>query len=214
MSDPNTQSRLRLYLIRHGEIETAAIGKLIGRTDVGLSERGIEQASRIAERLSSVRFDAIYSSDLLRARQTAEIISERCQVSVQPFAAWREIDMGSWEGRTISALNDEAPEKVSSLFIDPASFTYPSGESFAAFAARVQGALDQLLMTHSSGEVALIAHGGVSRAIIGGALEIPLRNWLRLAQNYGCLNVINWYDLHPVLELLNYDFGSLSSIRR
>jgi alpha-ribazole phosphatase len=68
----------------------------------------------------------------------------------------------------------------------------------------VQGALNQLLTTHQSGEVALVAHGGVCRAIIGGALEIPPRNWLRLAQEYGCLNVIDWYDRKPVLRLLNH----------
>jgi alpha-ribazole phosphatase len=203
MSEMNTSPRLRLYLIRHGEIEPAAIGKLIGQTDVTLSERGVEQARRLAEKLSSVRLDAVYSSDLRRACHTAEIIAEHNQASAQPSAAWREIDMGAWEGRTLSSLNDEAPEQVALLFDDPASFEYPDGESFADFTMRVKRALDQLLLAHSHGEIALIVHGGVCRAIIGGVLGMPMRNWLRLAQEYGCLNVITWYEFHPVLELLN-----------
>jgi alpha-ribazole phosphatase len=214
MSEMNTSSRLRLYLIRHGEIELAATGKLMGKIDVALSERGVEQARRLAEKLSSVRLDAVYSSDLLRACRTAEIIAEHNQASAQPSAAWREIDMGAWEGRTLSSLNSEAPEQVALLFDDPASFAYPGGESFADFTMRIKRALDRLLMTHPHGEIALVAHGGVCRAIIGGVLGIPMRNWLRLAQDYGCLNVITWYELHPMLELLNLpaDYPPLLSV--
>jgi alpha-ribazole phosphatase len=203
MSEMNTAPRLRMYLIRHGEIELAAIGKLIGQSDVALSERGVEQARRIAEKLSSVRLDAVYSSDLRRASRTAEIIAEHNQANAQPSAAWREIDMGAWEGRTLSALNDESPEQVALLFDDPASFEYPGGESFAGFTVRVRRALDQLLLTRPHGEIALVAHGGVCRAIIGDVLGMPMRNWLRLAQDYGCLNVITWHELHPMLELMN-----------
>jgi alpha-ribazole phosphatase len=209
MSEMNTSPRLRLYLIRHGEIEPAAIGKLIGQTDVALSGRGVEQARRLAENLSSMRLDAVYSSDLRRACRTAEIIAEHNQASPQPSAAWREIYMGAWEGRTLSSLNDEAPGQVASLFNDPASFGYPGGESFGDFTARVQGALDQLLQTHPSGEITLVTHGGVCRAIIGGVLGMPMRNWLRLAQGYGCLNVITWYELQPMLELVNFESGGV-----
>jgi alpha-ribazole phosphatase len=210
MNEMNTSQRLRLYLIRHGETEPAAAGKLIGHTDVSLYERGVEQARRLAERLSSVRLDAIYSSDLRRARRTAEIIAEQNMASVQPSAAWREIDMGAWEGLTLSALNDEAPELVASLFEDPASFKYPSGESFVDFTIRIERALDQLLLTRPHGEIVLVTHGGVCRAIIGGILGIPMRNWLRLDQGYGCLNIVTWYESHPRLELLNYQLGELS----
>jgi alpha-ribazole phosphatase/probable phosphoglycerate mutase len=58
-------------------------------------------------------------------------------------------------------------------------------------------------MTHKSGEVVLVAHGGVCRAIIGSVLGIPAKNWLRLSQAYACLNVIDWYDGNPILQLLN-----------
>lgn len=203
MSDTNASQHLRLFLIRHGEIEPNAMGKLIGHTDAALSERGVEQARRLAEKLAHVRLDAVYSSDLRRAYRTAEIIAEHNRVRAQPSAAWREINMGMWEGRTLSGLNDEAPEKVSSLLSDPASFEYPGGESFAAFTKRIYEALEQLLQIHPSGEIALVVHGGVCRAIIGDVLEIPVRNWLRVTQDYGCLNVITWYDLQPMLVSLN-----------
>jgi alpha-ribazole phosphatase len=209
MNETPNQKRLRLYLIRHGEVEGAAAGKLLGRTDTSLSKRGLEQARQLAEVLFTARLSAVYASDLQRARTTAEIIAKRNNLRVQENSAWREIHMGEWEGRTMASLHDEAPERVGQLFEDPASFEYPEGESFATFNARVQDALDQLLMTQDNGVVALVAHGGVCRSIIGNALGVPTRNWLRLAQDYGCLNVLDWYGTNPVLRLLNSNLFSL-----
>ena len=203
MKKTSTQERLRLYLIRHGEVDGAASGKLLGRTDTPLSKRGLEQAVRLAEVLSKEQLSAVYCSDLQRSRVTAEIIARRSNVKVQDSAAWREIDMGEWDGRTMASLHDEAPQLVARLFDDPASFEYPGGESFACFTARISKAVDQLLMTHKSGAVVLVAHGGVCRVIIGSALGIPAKNWLRLSQDYACLNVIDWYDGNPILQLLN-----------
>jgi broad specificity phosphatase PhoE len=202
MNEINNQERLRLYLIRHGEVEGAVAGRLLGRTDTPLSERGREQVQQLADLLSTVRFSAVYSSDLQRARMTAAAIARHGELVVES-SAWREIDMGEWEGRTVAALHDEFPELVAQVFNDPASFQYPGGESFASFTARVQTALHKLLLTHKSGDVALIAHGGVCRTIIGGVLGLPMHNWLRLAQGHACLNVIDWYDGNPVLLLLN-----------
>src|SRR6185369_8725368 len=203
MKETSTHERLRLYLIRHGEVEGAASGKLLGRTDTPLSKRGLEQAIKLAEVLSTAQLSAVYCSDLQRARVTAEIIAKRSNVKVQESAAWREIDMGEWDGRTMASLHDEAPQLVARLFDDPASFEYPGGESFACFTGRILKALDQLLMMQSYGQVVLVVHGGGGRTIIGTALGIPARNWLRLAQDYSCLNVIDWYDGNPILQLLN-----------
>ena len=208
MNEATNQDRLRLYLIRHGEVEGAASGKLLGRTDTPLSECGLEQAVKLAEVLSTAQLSAVYCSDLQRARVTAEIIAKRNNVKVQESAAWREIDMGEWDGRTMASLHDEAPQLVAQLFDDPTSFEYPGGESFACFTGRVLKAVDQLLMMHSNGEVVLVVHGGVCRTIIGTALGIPSKNWLRLSQDYACLNVIDWYNRNPSLQLLNLGYGA------
>ena len=212
MNEANNQDRLRLYLIRHGEVEGAASGKLLGRTDTPLSKRGLEQAVKLAEVLSTAKLSAVYCSDLQRARVTAEIIAKRSNVKVQESAAWREIDMGEWDGRTMASLHDEAPQLVARLFDDPVSFEYPGGESFACFTGMVLKAVDQLLMMHSNGEVVLVVHGGVCRTIIGTALGIPARNWLRLSQDYACLNVIDWYNHTPSLQLLNLGYDGPCAI--
>jgi alpha-ribazole phosphatase/probable phosphoglycerate mutase len=197
------QKPLRLYLIRHGEVEGAEAGRLLGRTDAPLSERGREQSHQLAQFLSRERLTSVYSSDLLRARTMADTIATRSNLEVRESSAWREINMGEWEGRTFAALHGETPKLVAQLFNDPAGFVYPHGESFAAFTARVRGALDELLKIHESGNIALITHGGVCRVIIGDALGMLARNWLRLAQDYGCVNVVDWYDGNPTVKLLN-----------
>jgi alpha-ribazole phosphatase/probable phosphoglycerate mutase len=132
-------------------------------------------------------------------------------LEVRESSAWREIDMGEWEGRTFAALYDEAPGLVAQLFNDPARFVYPHGESFGVFIARVRDALNELLKTPESSNIALITHGGVCRVIIGDALGIPAHNWLRLAQDYGCVNVVDWYDGNPTVKLLN---GVIQAIKK
>ena len=203
MNETAKQKRLRLYLIRHSEVEGAAAGRLLGRTDIRLSERGEEQSRQLAEFLSRGQLEHVCCSDLRRARTMADIIAKRSNLEVEESSAWREIDMGEWEGRTMTSLHDGSPELVAQLFNDPSSFVYPNGESFAVFTARVRGAVDQLLTTHDSSNIALITHGGVCRVIVGDALGMPAQNWLRLAQDYGCVNVVDWYDGNPTIKLLN-----------
>lgn len=193
----------RLYLIRHARVEGVTDARLIGHTDTPLSVRGIQQSLNLAEALASKRLSAVYSSDLQRARATAEVIAKRHGLTVKENPDWREIHMGQWEGLTMGQIHDASPELVTQLFADPLSFQYPGGESFATFTARIQNALEDLLSTHANSEVALVTHGGVCRVIIATALDIPPRNWLRLAQDYACLNVLDWYDGNPMLRLLN-----------
>ncbi len=204
MTSQNSTKCLRLHLIRHGEIEGAKSGSIYGHTDVPLSTAGIEQSRRLAERLASERLGAVYSSDLKRAIATAQPIAARHNLTVQTNTAWREIDMGRWDGLSLDDLYTQNEESVRLLFEEPESFQYPNGESFLAFNTRIQDTLKDLLDTHAEGKVALVTHGGVARAIIGTALGMPMRTWLRLAQGYGCLNIIDWYDGHPILNLLNF----------
>ena len=214
MNETSLPKRMRLYLIRHGEVEATAAGKLIGRTDVELSPRGLEQANELAAALAKAQLATVYSSDLRRARTTANIIARHTGSTVGEDPAWREINMGQWEGRSLKSLYQSEPQLVSMLLNDHASFEYPGGESFSIFVTRVRTALKELHALDVRGELALVTHGGVCRAIIGAALEIPPHNWLRVAQDYGCLNVIDWYDGNPTLCLLNSKPGRVSSLPR
>jgi alpha-ribazole phosphatase len=203
MTETGNVGYLRLYLIRHGDVEGSCPGKVLGWTNARLSQTGFEQAQRLRDSFSGLKLSAVYSSDLQRARLMAETIAEPHALEVRANASWREINMGEWEECSISSLHGHAPEMVKQLFEDPFSFQYPGGESFKDFVSRIKCSTDQLLSFHDSGVIVLVTHGGVCRTILGEALEIPTRNWLRVSQDYGCLNVIDWYERVPVVRLIN-----------
>ena len=113
---------------------------------------------------------------------------------------FREIGMGEWEGRVIAELSREYEEKFASFYKEPLEFRFPGGESCREFIARVDEGLSALLSNHE-GSVALIAHSGVCRAILGAVLNIPPTHWLRIAQDFGCMNVIEWYDGQPMVKV-------------
>jgi alpha-ribazole phosphatase len=194
----------QLYLMRHGEIEPTASSAAYGQTDVDLSARGREQSRRLSEILAPAPLVAVYSSDLKRAMYAADLIARVHGLKVVSLPALREIHMGEWEGRSLREIAAIRPEMVAQLFQDPGRFCYPGGESFAEFERRVRNALRMILAAHESGAVAVVTHGGVCRLIIGSALELAPKNWLRLAQDFGCLNIIEWYGDAPLIRKLNH----------
>jgi len=206
MTEPAWQ---RLFLVRHGEVSTCSSGLLYGHTDVELSETGREQSRWVADILSNTPVAAIYSSDLKRAINTAEAIAKRHCIEVTKVEDLREINMGSWEGRAIVEVSMEYPELIDCLYKNPIEFAYPNGESFAAFEKRVLTALSTIRSRHSNDSFAIVAHGGVCRMILGQALGMAPQNWLRISQDYGCINVIDWYDDRPIVRKVNYSAAVL-----
>jgi len=117
MSEIHFSERLRLYLIRHGEVERAEDGKVFGHTDVALSERGLEQSRKLADRLASTGLQAVYSSDLRRSVLLAEMIAGRHGLELQQDPLWREINMGEWEGRALLTYTARPPNRCSSYLL-------------------------------------------------------------------------------------------------
>jgi broad specificity phosphatase PhoE len=148
-----------IWLIRHAQAD-APLGVAVGQADPPLSEAGRQEASGLAEDLAERPLDLIISSDLKRARQTADIIASRHGANVEVAEALREIDFGSWEGRCLSDLWKEEPEAAAAWEADITCFPPSFGEPFEALAARVdefwrefEGRLDGL-------ETAVVAHRG------------------------------------------------------
>ncbi|HEY8029028.1 MAG TPA: histidine phosphatase family protein [Gaiellaceae bacterium] len=136
-----------LLLVRHGETDWNAERRWQGHADVPLNGRGREQANALAEQLAGERIDAIYTSDLSRARVTAEIVGARVGVSVAVDPDLREIDVGSREGLTGEI---EAPW---------------DGEESAAHAARILAAVTRIAASHPTGRVLVVTHGGSMRRV-------------------------------------------------
>jgi len=145
-----------LYLIRHGET-ALNVARVLQPADTPLSERGRAQASALARRLRGAGLAGVLSSDLPRARQTADIVAAGCAAAVQDSAQLRERDFGDLRGRPYDTLG-----------FDPLAMAEapPGGESMAAFLARCARAWDELLRWQSAfgGALAVVTHGLVLRA--------------------------------------------------
>lgn len=161
----------QILLIRHGLTDANAAAIIQGHQQTSLNETGLEQARSLARRFgeSGLKLDALISSDLLRARQTADAIARVCGVPVTSDVQWRERGLGPWEGKTIEQINIW---RMAAGEFDP-----PGAEPSAGFRHRIQGALLEAAATcPPNGRIAIVTHGGPCRMVLkllaGG--ELPM----------------------------------------
>jgi len=181
---PDRDSSTEFWVIRHGESTWNADGRYQGQTDVPLSPVGLSQAKSLADRLAGLHFDAVYSSDLLRASQTAEIIAQRLAgtCAVQLDAGLREINVGQLSGLMFADIESQYPEYLSALRSDPWATRRPGGESMQDLFIRCKAAFDRLRMRHNGKRLLIVSHGGVVRVAVGLALGNVSENaWTRLS---------------------------------
>ncbi len=163
-SNPPETSRagsLRLILIRHGSSTWNDERRIQGQLDPPLSERGREQARRLGERLRGTTADALYSSDLLRARETAREVTAGTGLEPEFVPELREVALGEWEGLKRDEIVARYPTEWERWSAGPNWDIVPGGEGAAAFEARVGSALDRLVNKHRTGSIVIVTHGGV-----------------------------------------------------
>lgn len=153
-----------LVLVRHGETAWNHDRRLQGQTDVELSERGREQARRLAARLAPERFVAAYASDLKRAWETATIALVAHDVPLVAEPALREVHLGDWQGRTIAELRESAPGELARVWGDPVDQAPRGGESRGQLRERVVAGILAIADRHPDGQVLVVGHGGALRA--------------------------------------------------
>jgi alpha-ribazole phosphatase len=183
----------RVYLLRHGHVETGGRKCYIGRTDLPLSSRGVDQAQYLARALAQSGAGRIVSSDLGRAVQTARIIAEKLGLTLETEPALREIDLGAWEGRAMADVRREDPKAYRRREADLAGFRPPGGESFADLARRVVPAFERIAASAPDVSV-IVSHAGVNRVLLCRLLAMPLNKLFCLGQDEAAVNII---DLSP-----------------
>jgi len=151
-----------ILLARHGETDWNREGRWQGWADPPLNATGRAQARELAEQLRSTPFDAVYSSDLQRARETADILAEPHGVPVVVDRDLREIDIGSWSGLTRAEIAERFPDGVR-----------PDGETHEQQAARVRAAVSRIARDHPGERVLIVGHGGTIRSIHDVISEVP-----------------------------------------
>lgn len=194
----------KVYLTRHGRIQLEDDQRrYIGQLDLPLSGDGVRQAETLAKRLSQTGITAVFGSDLVRSRQTAEMIAAHGGIAVSLRSDLREISLGEWEGCTFADIIRRFPEEFRARGADIAYYRVPGGESFADCSLRVVAAFHDLL-GKSTGDIAIAGHAGVNRLLLCHVLGLPLGNLFRIGQDYGCINIIQCSDAGFQLQLANF----------
>lgn len=173
MSDTllKTNQYCRFYLVRHGETEWNTLGKMQGHQDSPLTENGVEQARQLSQMLKNVSFKDAFSSDLLRAQRTAEIVAADHQLVVQTTKLLREMSFGKYEGRKVDEFREELKDLI--LYRDGLSdeekFTYrmlPDFETYEEMVARLITFLRQTALAYPGENILVVSHSAMIRILL------------------------------------------------
>ena len=199
----------RIIAIRHGETPWNRERRIQGHTDIDLNAVGRWQAERAAEALRDEPIDAIYSSDLLRAKHTAQAIARHCQpngaASVRTDAGLRERHFGIFEGHTYDAIDAQWPEEARRWKTREPDFAPDGGESPNNVLQRVRQTIARLAANHPDQQIIVVAHGGVMDMLYRLATQQTVsapRTWElgnaainRLLWTPDALTLVGWGDV-------------------
>lgn len=184
-----------LYLVRHGATANnrARPPRLQGRrTDPGLSPEGHQQARQTGQTLADLPLGAVYSSPLLRARQTAEAIAGPHRLAVEPVEDLIEVDVGLWEGRSWDEIQETDPEAYRLFMTDACVHPYLGGENLRTLQARVIPALEKLMSENLGRVVVAVGHNCVNRVYLAHLLGMPLAKYRSIPQDNCGVNLLRY----------------------
>jgi 2,3-bisphosphoglycerate-dependent phosphoglycerate mutase len=201
----------RLLLVRHGQTSWNCDGRFMGQMDIPMDDTGERQAEAVARRLRLERPEAIYTSDLSRALNTAQAIREAIGESVSPAQLprliveprLREMHFGEWQGMTYTEIKTSQPETLAEWETDLVHIAPPGGESFAQTTERIKAVLDEIKTDHPDGTTLLVAHGGALQSLICLALGISIDRFWQFSMNNTGLSELNIYPAGGVLIRFN-----------
>jgi probable phosphomutase (TIGR03848 family) len=200
-----------LLLVRHGN--TATTGKLLpGRAPgLHLAESGVTQAQRAGERIAELkRIDAIYTSPLERARETAGAIAKATGLKPKVERGLLECDFGEWTGAELPKLM-KLPE-WRTVQRAPSTFRFPNGESFTEMQVRIVSTLDRLRARHHGGTVVCVSHADPIKAAMAHALGTHLDLFQRIVISTCSISAIGFAGDGPMALTVNSTGGALSDL--
>lgn len=187
----------QILFIRHGETDWNRIKRIQGHVDIPLATTGLEQAERLARRIADeakqgARLDAIYSSDLQRAQQTAQPIADALGLPLLLREGLRERLYGAFQGHDSAEIAVRFPAEYAHWQTRDPDFTPPDGESLRAFYHRVVRTVEPLVAAHPGGRIACVAHGGVLDCVRRFAASLPLDAPRHYALLNTSINVVDY----------------------
>lgn len=180
-----------VYLVRHCKPNLPSDSSIcIGITDIPLSEEGFEQAEKLKRYFSDKNIKAIYSSPLIRAKETAEIIANN-KIKVEIRNDFSELNMGKWDGMTFEEIKQKYPDEYIERGNDFENYIVEGGESMSMCRDR---ALAQLwnIINNSTDNIIIVAHAGVNRLILSELLGISIKESFSFRQEYGSVNKLKY----------------------
>jgi broad specificity phosphatase PhoE len=193
----------RLLLVRHGLTDHNVDRRVAGYTDINLNEEGIRQAKKLNKRLADEKIDAVYSSDLQRAVDTAKGAISGRDIEIKTCFELREMNFGDAEEMTFAELNEKYPDLARSMMNVDTGVSFPGGESFADFVERVRVFLKILEQYNEEHTVLIVSHGATLRVIICEILGINPNHWYQMGIDNASLSVVNTYGHRTILNSLN-----------
>jgi probable phosphoglycerate mutase len=202
----------RICIIRHGETDWNVAKRIQGHTDIPLNETGRAQALAMAFNAAHQRFHAIYSSDLLRAQETAQALAQREDHEVKLLPQLRERHFGIFQGLTAAEGAERYPQAHAHYMARDPDYDFETGESLAGFAARVADSIAWLVRRHRGQTIAAVSHSGVLDVVYRRATGRPLStprdfkipncalNWFHFDSQGWHLEA--WGDRHHLHEVL------------
>ena len=163
----------KIYLIRHAEAEGNLYRRIQGHWDGSITPLGLQQIDALAQRFRREHIDALYCSDLSRARATAEAITRYHDIPAVATPRLTEICMGVWEGRAWGDVEHEFPEQMRYFNTDPDRWSVPGCEPIRDVQKRMKRAISDLAARHDGQTIALVSHGMAIRAYLCTVLGIP-----------------------------------------
>jgi broad specificity phosphatase PhoE len=192
-----------LLIVRHGETEWNAEGRIQGHTDIGLSEKGAEQARSLGKRLADRQIDVAYSSDLKRTSETAKLALGGRDITLNETPRLREYNKGIFEGMTLSEIQEKFPAEYPKYLEKDLSYAPEGGETTRDVSTRMASIFAEIKANHLDETVLVVSHGGVLRAAMVSLLGMPLEgNWSFVFGNCG-LTMVDTYTDNAVLRLFN-----------
>lgn len=192
-----------IYLIRHGQTAWNREEIFRGRTDVPLDEVGLKQAELAADYFKEIKIDAVYSSPLARAWQTAEKIAKPRSLQVEPLEGVIDMSFGNWEGHPHEEIKQIDPETYRQWREEPHRARLPGGETLDQVRLRAMAALEGVIQSGPDKTLVIVSHRVVNKVLICGILGIDNSHFWQIGQDTTAINLIQYRNGRYVLSLLN-----------
>jgi broad specificity phosphatase PhoE len=202
----------KILIVRHGLTEFNSTRKFCGITDIDMSPLGYKQIEKVRDRLAKQKIDAVFSSDLKRARISAEIITQGRNLEIKTVPELREMNYGQCETLTWDEISKDYPAVTGDMVKRSLNLNFPEGESLSDLGSRINKFAEVLKQYPAEQTILVVGHSGPLGALICTLLEFGITAFWRLYIDNASLSIVNTYTNFAILNLLN-DVSHLDGLK-